>query len=388
MKINPSQYKILIVDDVETNILLLQVLLTNEGFKVITASNGQTAIKLAKNEHPDLILLDVLMPDMTGFEVSQHLRTISQLRDIPIIFLTALDNSSDTVKGFRMGGNDYVSKPFNKDELMIRVEHQLSLLSAKRIILKRTKELRNTVIARDRLYSVIAHDLRSPMASIKMILNLLVLNIKEEAVGKDIYEMINMANNTTEDIFSLLDNLLKWTKSQIGKLHTIPQQTDLVSLAESTIEIFKNLATLKNIKIEFESVNAAEVVADIDMINTCMRNLISNAIKFSYSDNIIKVSIVEEPSQFIFSVEDFGCGMNQESCKNLLRTDTHFSTYGTANEEGSGLGLLLVQDFARKNGGELWFKTQENIGSTFYISIPKPKHHRTEESLKSTTTGL
>ena len=159
MEINPSEYKILIVDDVMSNVLLLKVLLTNEKFAIATANNGQQV----KKENPDLVLLDVMMPDLSGFEVAQRLKSNPDTADIPIIFLTALNSTTDIVKGFQVGANDFISKPFNKEELIIRVTHQISLVAAKRIILNKTEELQHTIAGRDKLYSVIAHDLRSPM---------------------------------------------------------------------------------------------------------------------------------------------------------------------------------------------------------------------------------
>ena len=173
MEINPSEYKILIVDDVMSNVLLLKVLLTNEKFAIATASNGRQALEQVDKENPDLVLLDVMMPDMSGFEVAQHLKANPKTADIPIIFLTALNSTTDIVKGFQVGANDFISKPFNKEELIIRVTHQISLVAAKRIILNKTEELQRTIAGRDKLYSVIAHDLRSPMGSIKMVLNML-----------------------------------------------------------------------------------------------------------------------------------------------------------------------------------------------------------------------
>lgn len=210
MEINPSEYKILIVDDVMSNVLLLKVLLTNEKFQIATASNGRQAIDQVEKEKPDLVLLDVMMPDMSGFEVSQQLKANPETSEIPIIFLTALNSTADIVKGFQVGGNDFISKPFNKEELIIRVTHQISLIAAKRIIVAQTEELRKTITGRDKLYSVIAHDLRSPMGSIKMVLNMLILNLPSESIGEEMYELLTMANQTTEDVFSLLDNLLKW----------------------------------------------------------------------------------------------------------------------------------------------------------------------------------
>ncbi len=351
MEINPSEYKILIVDDVMSNVLLLKVLLTNEKFAIATASNGRQALEQVEKENPDLVLLDVMMPDMSGFEVAQHLKSNPNTADIPIIFLTALNSTADIVKGFQVGANDFISKPFNKEELIIRVTHQISLVAAKRLILSKTEELQRTIAGRDKLYSVIAHDLRSPMGSIKMVLNMLILNLPSEKIGAEMYELLTMANQTTEDVFSLLDNLLKWTKSQIGKLNVVYQDVDLVEVTDGVIEIFSMVASLKKIRIHEMKPEKMMVNADIDMLKTVVRNLLSNAIKFSKENSEVLVKMEEVDGMAVVSVQDYGCGISEEGQKKLLHTDTHFSTFGTNNEEGSGLGLLLCKDFVVKNGG-------------------------------------
>lgn len=373
MEINPSEYKILIVDDVMSNVLLLKVLLTNEKFAIATASNGRQALEQVEKENPDLVLLDVMMPDMSGFEVAQHLKSNPNTADIPIIFLTALNSTADIVKGFQVGANDFISKPFNKEELIIRVTHQISLVAAKRLILSKTEELQHTIAGRDKLYSVIAHDLRSPMGSIKMVLNMLILNLPSEKIGAEMYELLTMANQTTEDVFSLLDNLLKWTKSQIGKLNVVYQDVDLVEVTDGVIEIFSMVASLKKIRIHEMKPEKMMVNADIDMLKTVVRNLLSNAIKFSKENSEVLVKMEEVDGMAVVSVQDYGCGISEEGQKKLLHTDTHFSTFGTNNEEGSGLGLLLCKDFVVKNGGKLWFTSKEGEGSIFSFSIPVKK---------------
>lgn len=370
MEINPSEYKILIVDDVMSDVLLLKVLLTNEKFAIATASNGRQALEQVEKENPDLVLLDVMMPDMSGFEVAQHLKSNPQTAEIPIIFLTALNSTADIVKGFQVGANDFISKPFNKEELIIRVTHQISLVAAKRLILSKTEELQRTIAGRDKLYSVIAHDLRSPMGSIKMVLNMLILNLPFEKIGAEMYELLTMANQTTEDVFSLLDNLLKWTKSQIGKLNVVYQDVDLVEVTDGVIEIFSMVASLKKIRIREMKPERMMVNADIDMLKTVVRNLLSNAIKFSKENSEILVKMEEVNGMAVVSVQDHGCGISEEGQKKLLHADTHFSTFGTNNEEGSGLGLLLCKDFVVKNGGKLWFTSKEGEGSIFSFSIP------------------
>lgn len=373
MKITPSEYKILIVDDVTSNVLLLKVLLTNEKFNVITASGGLQAIDLVDKEHPDLILLDVMMPEMNGFEVAHHLKENAETAEIPIIFLTALNSTPDVVKGFQVGGNDFISKPFNKEELIIRITHQISLVAANRIILAQTEELQKTIMGRDKLYSVIAHDLRSPVGSIKMVLNMLILNLPAEKIGSEMHDLLTIANQTTEDVFSLLDNLLKWTKSQIGRMKVVYQDIDLAHLAEGVVEIFAMVAAVKKITIRGEIPEKVLVYGDTDMVKTVIRNLLSNAIKFSNEGAEILLTVETKDDMAVISVKDHGCGIDEEGQKKLLHTDTHFSTFGTNNEEGSGLGLLLCKDFAQKNGGELWFVSAKGQGSIFSFSVPLKK---------------
>ena len=363
--------KILLVEDDKIIVASLSEYLNSEGYLVRSVSGQTAAMKLLAEEKVDLVLLDVMMPDISGFDVAKQMKADPEMSDIPIIFLTALNSTADIVKGFQVGGNDFISKPFNKEELIIRVTHQISLVAAKRIIVAQTEELRKTIMGRDKLYSVIAHDLRSPMGSIKMVLNMLILNLPSEAIGEEMYELLTMANQTTEDVFSLLDNLLKWTKSQIGKLKVVYQDINMVEVVEGVSEIFTMVAGLKNIKI-VQDVPVADVAvrADIDMVKTVIRNLISNAIKFSNEGAEVVVSLAEEDGMAIVSVKDSGCGIDEENQRKLLHTDTHFSTFGTNNEEGSGLGLLLCKDFVIKNGGKLWFTSKKGEGSTFSFSIP------------------
>lgn len=371
--IDHSDYKILIVDDVVSNVLLLKVLLKNEKFKTVTASDGLEAIQQAEKELPDLILLDVMMPQMDGFETAMHLKNNPTTAGIPIIFLTALNSTQDIVKGFQAGANDFITKPFNKEELLVRVNHQISLVAAKKLILERTEELRKTIVGRDKLYSVIAHDLRSPLASIKMVLNMMVLGVSEDVIGKEMYQMLQMVNHSTEDVFSLLDNLLKWTKSQIGKLNVVYQDFRIDEVVEGVLDIFSLVSKSKNIQLVNDSIDTVTVHADVDMVKTILRNLLSNALKFSYEGSQIIIGSQVETDKVIISVKDSGKGMSAEDKEKLLKTETHFSRYGTNNEEGSGLGLLLCQDFAIKNGGDLWFESEEGKGSTFFFSIPLKK---------------
>ena len=285
MQINPAEFKLLVVDDVQTNVLLLKALLGKEGYGILVANNGQEALEVIRNENPDLILLDVMMPGMDGFEVAERLKSEEFRCEIPIIFLTALDDTQSIVNGFKLGVGDFISKPFRKEELMVRIKHQLSLVAARRIIEEKNEELRKTIAGRDKMYSVIAHDLRSPMASMKMLLNTIMMSVEKDKIDPDIFDMLEMSNKTSEEVFSLLDNLLKWTKSQLGKLTVIPQKLDISGLADGVVEVMNSVAEVKHIKLIRTDHESFFVYVDIEMIKSILRNLISNAVKFSNPDS-------------------------------------------------------------------------------------------------------
>ena len=371
-KINRSDYKILIVDDVMSNVLLLKILLTNEKFQVCTANCGNMCIEQARKEHPDLILLDVMMPDISGFDTAVIMKKDPELKEIPIIFLTALNTPADLVHGFQVGANDFLTKPFNKEELVMRVMQQISLVAAKRIIEQQNAELRATLNNRDKMYSVIAHDLRSPMASIRMVLNLVAASVSPETVGPELFELLDKANKESEEVHDLLDNLLKWTKSQTGRLNVVTQDLDLNDIIPGVVDIFEMIAQTKKIKLDLQQPNSPIVVrADNDMLKTVVRNFMSNAIKFSPEGSSIEILMSTEGDFAKVSVRDHGVGIAAD------RIDTIFhkgeTTYGTGGEEGSGLGLQLCQDFARKNGGDCMVESVEGEGSTFSVLIPLKK---------------
>ena len=371
-QINRSDYKILIVDDVVSNVLLLKILLTNEKFQVCTANCGNMYIEQAKAEKPDLILLDVMMPDISGFDTAVILKKDPETKDIPIIFLTALNNPSDLVHGFQVGASDFLTKPFNKEELVMRVMHQIQLVAAKRIIVRQNEELRRTINNRDKMYSVIAHDLRSPMASIRMVLNLAVNVVSPETVGEEIFGLLDKANRESEETHDLLDNLLKWTKSQTGRLNVVYQDIELDDIIPGAVDIFMMIAEMKKIDLKYIPADEKLTVhGDNDMIKTVIRNFLSNAIKFTPEGKGIEVFYKREGDFARISVRDHGVGIAADRVESIFHKGE--TTYGTGGEEGSGLGLQLCQDFARKNGGDAYVESVEGEGSTFSFTIPLKK---------------
>lgn len=305
-----------------------------------------------------------MMPEMDGYEVLQHLKSNPETNNIPVIIMSALSDMQSIVKGYQLGATEYVTKPFQREELVKRVAHRYELFSIKRI----KQELENTIESRDTLYSVIAHDLRSPLGSLKMMNNAILMMVDKNQVSDEVYEMLQMMNKTSEEIFQLLDNLLKWAKNRLNKQNIYRQQVDINSIVNSTAEIFIPMATQKGISIMLEGLDKELMGStDIDMRKTIVRNLISNAVKFSYEKGLITVSTKTDGDFVVVSVKDSGKGIKKEDQGKLLRSNTHFTSYGTNNEKGSGLGLMLCKDFVEQLGGKLWFDSEEGKGTTFYF---------------------
>lgn len=361
-----SQYTVLIVDDVPTNVMLVQAILKKEGYTLLTCDSGAKALRLAHDRHPNLILLDIMMPEMDGYEVLQHLKSSPDTNDIPVIIMSALSDMQSIVKGYQLGATEYVTKPFQREELVKRVAHRYELFSIKRI----KQELENTIESRDTLYSVIAHDLRSPLGSLKMMNNAILMMVDKNQISPEVFEMLQMMNKTSEEIFLLLDNLLKWAKNRLKKQNIYKQITDINSVISSTAEIYYPMAEQKGITIHLSDMDKELIGSiDIDMIKTVVRNLISNAIKFSFAGGIIDVSTVVDGDNVIVHVKDTGKGIRKEDQEKVLKANTNFTSYGTNNEKGSGLGLMLCKDFVELHDGKLWFESEEGKGSTFSFTM-------------------
>jgi two-component system sensor histidine kinase/response regulator len=222
------------------------------------------------------------------------------------------------------------------------------------------------------MYSVIAHDLRSPMASIRMVLNLAVNVVSPETVGEEIFGLLDKANRESEETHDLLDNLLKWTKSQTGRLNVVYQDVDLDDIVPAVVDIFKMIAEMKKIDLQYlPATEKLTVHADNDMMKTIIRNFISNAIKFTPEGKSIEVFYTHEGDFARVSVRDHGVGIAEDRVDNIFKKGE--TTYGTGGEEGSGLGLQLCQDFAQKNGGDAYVESVEGEGSTFSFTVPLKK---------------
>ncbi len=238
------------------------------------------------------------------------------------------------------------------------------------ILKKSEAELRELNAAKDKFFSIISHDLKSPFNSILGLSNLLVEQIQAKN-NEGIEEYAGIIRNSSQRAMDLLMNLLEWTRSQTGRMEFFPEYTELVALINDVIELLSDSALQKSITILQELPKEVNVVADKAMISTILRNLISNAIKFTHTGGRIVISGEIKNAELIIAIRDNGVGIKQESIDKLFRIDESISTSGTNNEQGTGLGLILCKELIEKHEGKIWVESEVGKGSKFSFSIPQ-----------------
>jgi len=368
-KLEEQDFLILIVDDIAKNIQLLGKVLDNKGYGVVAVTNGEQAIKAAKKHEPDLILLDIMMPGKSGYEVCKELKADEKLSEIPVIFLTARSEEEDIIKGFNLGGADYVTKPFNSGELLARIETHLSLKKAQDQIIDQQEALQNLTETKDKLYSIIAHDLKAALFGIAGMTEMLQLDLEEEEIDEEIKHNISLTNQAALSANQILENLLVWTRMQTNLLKLNPAKFSLTECIEECIQLYEMQAKEKQVPVKFESENTM-LYADREMISTVLRNLISNAIKFSNAGDRVFIDLNASDEDRIITVKDEGLGMPEEIRSNIFNPGNRPKRHGTNREQGTGLGLLLCKEFIEMHNGEIVVESEPGHGTEFKVVLP------------------
>ena len=367
---------ILAVDDTPDNLRLLSSILADHEYDVRTASNGKFALQSAQTAPPDLILLDIKMPGMDGYEVCQQLKADERTRDIPVIFISALNEIADKLNGFALGGVDYITKPFQSDEVLARVNTHLTLRRVQQELereLGRRRQaeeaLREANASKDKFFSIIAHDLRSPFTGLIGITGLLVENLEifpQEKLAK----IVSRLHASVETTYALLTNLLAWSRLQRGLMDCVPDRLSLTYIAEKNTCLFTATAEQKQITLKNLVPQGTMAYADPTMVDAVIRNLLSNAVKFTPAGGTIEVSAHAVEDRIELAVADSGIGMRPEALEKLFRIDVKSSHRGTDGEEGTGLGLILCKEFVEKNGGTIRVTSEVGKGTTFVFTLP------------------
>ncbi|TXN37194.1 hybrid sensor histidine kinase/response regulator [Flagellimonas hymeniacidonis] len=361
---------ILAVDDEQLNLELLRFILERNNYEFEGTSDDDYFFEILEKRKPDLILLDVIMPRIEGFELCEKIKGFRKYKDIPIIFLTGKVNVKDKVKGFEVGGVDYVTKPFNEQELIARIQTHVELIRAKNQIEKQAQNLKQSNDLKDRMFSIIGHDLRSPLSAAKLKMDFIMRGIIDPKDDKFLDETVYDLLKTMDEALNLLQNLLGWAKSESDQIQVIPEKLNINELVEQTFRLLKMGSDHKKIEMQNNVPVDVFAYADNNMIKTVLRNILSNAIKFTPVEGIIKINSKLRKNKLVIEIEDNGNGIPKDDIKKILNPNEHFSKLGTEKEPGTGLGLVLCQNFVQKNGGTLKIRSEVGKGSTFYFDLP------------------
>lgn len=359
---------ILVVDDQPNNLKVISSVL-GDSYSLSFANNGPNALKILENLQPDLILLDVMMPGMDGYEVCQRIKSTEKTKELPVIFLTAKNDIEDILKAFRAGAVDYITKPFNIMELKVRVGNHISLKHTREQLKNANDKLLQVIHEKDKFFTIIAHDLRNPFIGISSLSQIMVEQLGSLQLD-EMEEYAREIHHAFINAFNLLKNLLSWAKSQTGRMDFVPQQLDVQELITETIAFIQEAAILKNIEIESQIAEGLSVFADKEMVATVMRNLVSNAVKFTHTGGKVRISCERSDQHIQISVVDNGIGMTSKMVEEIFRIDVSNGRKGTNGEPSSGIGLLLCKEFTERNGGTIKVESQPDEGSTFNITLP------------------
>lgn len=362
---------ILVIDDSPTNLKRFLDQLIQVGFKILIAPSGQDALQQLEQIKPDLILLDVLMPGLDGFETCARLKANESTKNIPVIFMTALSDPLDKVKGFEVGGVDYITKPFQFEEAIARINTHLMIYRLQQQLEEQNNQLKQLNESKDKFLSMIAHDLRSPLSSLRGLIQFTSQNMQGWSKTK-IEEIINLLEHTTDNLYALTENLLTWSRIHVDPGFDFqPQYLHLEKIIAQDVGLFTSAAKQKRITLTNHITEPLEVYADANMLDAVFRNLLSNAIKFTRPGGHIDVMATQNERNITISVIDTGIGLSQKNIAKLFRIDDRYKQLGTAKEKGTGLGLILCKEFIEKNGGTIGVTSQPNQGSTFFFTLPR-----------------
>lgn len=369
MPVDNSKYNILILEPTLQEPEKIIRMLEEADFHTRQVNDIHQAIEILKTNQATLLIFGQAQAQFAPEDIIHELKKDEHTRHTPVLLITT-DISDHFFTELSYDNLDFVTSSFLPAELITRIQHQLLLLKTERTILKQNINLKKTLEARDKLYSVIAHDLRAPIGTIKMI-NSSIESQKSKIKDPGILKLFSMINETTEEAFNLLENLLRWTRNQNGKTKIYATSFNLTKAIRQVASLFTTIAESKNITLNNHATLHSHIYADEDMIKSVLRNLISNAIKFTYPGGKIDIDLTDLPECVLVSVKDNGKGISKELQSKLLKPNEYITTYGTRNEKGSGLGLVLSQEFIKMNKGKFWFVSQEGIGSTFFFSLPR-----------------
>ena len=373
-----KENSLLIIDDEKVNLKILTHILGPE-YTIYTATSGESGINIAMECLPDLILMDILMPKMDGYQALSEIKKSEKTRNIPVIFITGLTSEKDEEKGLALDAADYITKPFSAMVVRLRVRNQIQIINLRRDLEYAVKNAKMANQTKSLFLAHMSHEIRTPMNSILGVTEILMqqetLPVKiEEGLGK-IYSSCNL-------LLGIINDILDFSKIEAGKLEIAPAQYKVASMINDSLQL--NMMRLESKPIKFElhldENIPANLIGDELRIKQIMNNLLSNAFKYTDAGKVA-LSIKTEASDrllndhvtLVLSVRDTGYGMSQDQLAKLFEEYARFHSKTSRTIEGTGLGLSIVKRLINIMGGEIYVKSELGVGSYFVVRLPQGK---------------
>lgn len=363
--------EILIVDDQPNNLRLLSTLLTTQGYSVRKAINGQMALLSVLTEMPDLILLDIRMPDMDGYEVCLELKSNPNTQQIPIIFISALDEVLDKVKAFSIGAVDYITKPFQSAEVLARVESQINIQKLQKELTQRNAELQS--LNEDLLRSnreleqfsyMVSHDLQQPLQSVTGFVRLITFKYQDN-LPRDVQEYLRRIGDAGSRMQKLIQALLDYARidQQNPPLKTVDCNEVLQQVRENLFQ------AINDRDVELSHQELPRVIGDETLLIQLFQNLLSNGLKFVARETKphLQVSANFSENQWVFAVKDNGIGIKKENLGRIFEAFQRL--HSTSEYAGTGIGLATCKKIVALHGGKIWVESIFGQGTTFYFTL-------------------
>ena len=376
---------ILVVDDNPANLSLLTEMLAKQGYKVRIAPSGKLALHSAQANPPDLVLLDIMMPGMDGFEVCTQLKNEAHTREIPIIFLSAMADTKSKLQAFEAGGVDYVTKPFEEVEVLARVENHLRLRALQACVEEKNRDLTEEIRERRQAQAAleesnqklilsnrelqnfayaVSHDLQEPLRMVSSYVGLLARRYHDK-LDQDAHEFIAFASGGVKRMGAMIDAVLEYSR-----VETQGETFRGTDMEQALAEALANLQfTIEEKAAQITHTPLPRVIADPPQMTRLLQNLIGNALKFHGPETPrIRMEAVRQGEQWMFSVRDNGIGIAPSEQERIF---TVFQRLHTQEEyPGIGIGLSICKRIVTRHGGRIWVEAEPGAGSVFYFSLP------------------
>ena len=357
---------ILVVDDTPANLRLLSEMLKAQGYKPRVVPSGKLALSAARAIPPDLILLDIRMPEMDGYEVCERLKADASLKEIPVIFLSAVGETANKVRAFAAGGVDYITKPFQVEEVLARVETHLSLRRQTRQLEESYAALRHLENMRDNLAHMVVHDMRSPLAVIGGFLSLLESHEAPNLTHSGL-QFIREARHSIEELVEMVNSMLDVSKLEAGRVKLHRTECDLGALARGVLGRYQPIRGGRQLVLDAPG-NPVKVPADAGLISRVMQNLAGNAFNYAAADGSIRIAVSRAGQEARVEVTDNGPGIPAAYHDKIFEKFVQVEDLNA--KVGTGLGLAFCKLAVEIHGGRIGVESETGKGSTFWFTLP------------------